>query len=643
MGRNFFALLVGIDNYPANVSNLRGCVNDVNHLNDYLKEHVALNQCIETLKNSDATRENIIRMFRQHLGKAGENDVVLFHYSGHGSRELTAPEFNRYSSYRKGETLVCYDSRSRGGYDLADKEMAVLLWEVAKKNPHLVVSLDCCHSGSGTRREPDDSNIAAVREIPGRFEDNRDDTSRPLESYLEGFYKNMETIRIPQGRHVLMAACDRQQRAYETKDHRGFFTTALLEVLTKSGSDISYADLFVRCRAAILKQVSIQTPQFETFSHFMPYTKFLDGRSLERRARYHVYFEKDKWRMDGGALHGLPAEAEKVIEVALYPESTGDPAADKTAGYAKVSDLGAQKSTLSLDFETSREARYYAEIISLPVPPLPVLLEGDDQGKILVKNSLPQGANFEFTDEPGIAKYTLSVRNSRFLLSRKDTGLLIQGAEGEPSLCCQYMFSILERVIRWERSLVLQNHKTALNPGEVDFKFFQVHENGTGQECQGDPITLDFVNTGDGWKEIRYRLRVRNRAPQDLYVTLVYFSGKFGIYILRTEPLLPGKGDVTLLGESEKDYIKLPEGSDEVVDTFKLLVSTEPVDDFLLMQPGLEPGKILSNQELMEIQEPEREKMRKITNDWFTKTLTVKTLRQPNRPGDKEGDDHGEN
>jgi hypothetical protein len=644
MGRNFFALLVGIDSYPANVSNLRGCVNDVNHLNDYLKEQVALNRCIETLINSDATRENIIRLFRRHLGKAGENDVVLFHYSGHGSRELTALEFNPFSSYRKGETLVCYDSRSRGGYDLADKELAVLIWEVAKKNPHMVVSLDCCHSGSGTRREPDDSNIAAVREIPGRFEDNRKTTPkttpRPLESYLAGFYKNMDPIRIPQGRHVLMAACDRLQRAYETKDHRGFFSAALLEVLTKSGPHINYADLFVRCRAAIRKRVKTQTPQFETFSHFMPYTKFLDGQPEGKWARYHVYFEKDEWRVNCGALHGLPTEAEKVIEVALYPESTRAPAADKTAGYAKVSYLGAQKSTLNLDFESNREARYYAEIISLPVPPTPVLLEGDDQGKILVKNSLPQWANFVFTDEPGIAQYALSVRKGRFLLSQKDTGLLIQGAEGDPRLCCKYIFSILEQVIRWERSLVLQNYKTALDPGEVDFKFFQVRENGTEQECQGDPITLDFVNTADGWKGIRFRLRVRNRAPQKLYVTPVYFSGKFGIYVfLRSEPLLPGKGDVTVLGEGENDVIKLPEGTDEVVDTFKLLVSTEPVDDFLLMQPGLELGKILSNQDLMEIGEPGRENMRKITNDWFTKTLTVKTVRKTNRPGDKEGYD----
>jgi len=634
MERRFFALLVGIDTYPANISDLRGCVNDVNHINDYLKEHVALNRCIETLKNSDATRENIIRLFRRHLGKAGKNDVVLFHYSGHGSRELAAPVFNEYFSDRKGETMVCYDSRITGGYDLADKELAVLLWEVAKKNPHIVVSLDCCHSGSGSR-EADNSNLAGIREIPGRFEDKDESTPRPLESYLEGFYKRMDApIRIPQSRHVLMAACDRRQKAWETRDHRGLFSTTLLEVLAKSGININYADLFVRCRAAVLKQTRIQTPQFETYSHFMPYRKFLDGRPLEKKARYHVYFEKGNWRMDCGALHGLPTEAEKVVEVALYPESTGDSTADKMAGYGKMISLGAQKSMLSLDFETSRAARYYAEIISLPVPPMPVLLEGDDEEKNLVKITSPQGANFVFTDEPGIARYTLSVRKGRFLLCRKDTDLLIQGAEGEPSLCCVYMYSILERVIRWERGLVLQNHKTTLNPGEMDLKFFEVRENGTEREYQGDSLILDFINTGSGWKEIRARLRVRNRADQKLHVTLVYFSRKFGIYILRNEPLRRGKGFVTLWGEGENDYIKLPEGTDEAVDTFKLIVSTEQVDDFLLMQKELELGEILSIRDPRDIGTVEvSERKRKITNDWFTKTITVKTVRQPSRVG----------
>ena len=34
---------------------------------------------------------------------------------------------------------------------LADKELSLLLAEVAANGPHVVVILDCCHSGGGTR------------------------------------------------------------------------------------------------------------------------------------------------------------------------------------------------------------------------------------------------------------------------------------------------------------------------------------------------------------------------------------------------------------------------------------------------------------------------------------------------------------
>lgn len=633
MERRFFGLLVGIDTYPDNDSKLRGCVNDVNHINDYLKEYVTLSQYIETLKNSDATRENIIGLFRRHLGKAGENDVVFFHYSGHGSREIPAPAFNEYFSESKSETLVCYDSRLYGGYDLADKELAVLLWEVAKKNPHIVVSLDCCHSGSGSRglNDTDELNMAGVRQIPGRYERKTQTEPRPLESYLDGFYKNMDTIRIPRSRHVLMAACRRKQKAWETKDHRGVFSTTLLEVLAKSGPDINYADLFVRCRTEIYKRVKNQTPQFETYSHFIPYAKFLDGRLPEQKNRYHVYYQRGYWKMECGAMHGLPQETGKVIEVALYPESTRDAASDRIAGYGKVISLGAQKSKLTLDFKSSRSSGYYAEIISLPVPPLPVLLEAPTGQKNLVKDLLTRETNVVFTDESQIARYALSIENNRFFLRQTDTGVLLQGAEGDPRHCCTYMFSILKRIIRWEQALELQNHKTNLTPEEVDLKFFEVRENGMEIECRGSSQTINFLDKSDGSKEMRARLRVRNQSAQKLHVTLVYLSGNFGIYILRNELLLPGKDYVTLWGEDENDYIKLPEGINETMDTFKLLVSTERVDDFLLIQRDLEPGKIRSIKDTRDIsglEDYKRKRKRKITNDWFTKTLIIKTVKQ---------------
>ncbi|MFK7732941.1 MAG: caspase family protein, partial [Pseudomonadales bacterium] len=146
---NIHALLVGINDYSPEVGALRGCVNDVGLMQEYLRSSYKENQLrIETLTDADATRDNIISQFRNHLAKAGESDVVLFQFAGHGARWSSADEFRHLFPDGKDEGLVCYDSRKNGQYDLADKELAVLLAEVAAQNPHITVLLDCCHSGS---------------------------------------------------------------------------------------------------------------------------------------------------------------------------------------------------------------------------------------------------------------------------------------------------------------------------------------------------------------------------------------------------------------------------------------------------------------------------------------------------------------
>jgi len=170
-----YALLVGINDYPPSVGKLQGCINDVDHFQDWLSDTFDPRKLkLEILKNGDATRGNIIEMFRAHLGQAGREDVVLFHYSGHGARSKSAAAFKRFYPDGKDEGLVCYDSRAPGGFDLADKELAVLLAELARNDPHIAVVLDCCHSGSGTRGA-DDFTQARARATYEIFDD------RPLE------------------------------------------------------------------------------------------------------------------------------------------------------------------------------------------------------------------------------------------------------------------------------------------------------------------------------------------------------------------------------------------------------------------------------------------------------------------------------
>ena len=240
-----YALLVGINDYAPQIGKLHGCLNDVDSYEYYLRTHFgSASLAIEKLTDSDATRANIIHQFRAFLSRArGADDIALFQYSGHGARWASAPEFHDDYPDGKDEGLVCYDSRHDGAFDLADKELAVLLKDVAANGPHLAVIMDCCHSGSTTRSADDFVHVKArqTHEVSD---------PRPLESYLDGHYSRLQSqlqresaelhIPIPVSQHILLAACERTQKVWETQDHSGLFSRTLLEVLDRSGPDITY-------------------------------------------------------------------------------------------------------------------------------------------------------------------------------------------------------------------------------------------------------------------------------------------------------------------------------------------------------------------------------------------------------------------
>ena len=162
-------------------------------------------------------------------GKAKKGDVALFYYSGHGSQEQAPEEFWKLEPDHLDETLVLFDSRSPGSWDLADKEIAKLIGDVAAKGPHVAVILDCCHSGSGTREIE-----TVVRRAP------TDLRRRPIESFLVSVAeaeaasasrsvkaKGSSRYAPPEGRHVLFAACRDDEEAKEyvgDGKHHGAFS-----------------------------------------------------------------------------------------------------------------------------------------------------------------------------------------------------------------------------------------------------------------------------------------------------------------------------------------------------------------------------------------------------------------------------------
>jgi hypothetical protein len=639
-----YALLVGINAYSPSLGRLQGCLNDLDSLRGWLRDAYGPQRlAIECLTDTEATRANLIRLFRTHLGQAGADDVVLFHYSGHGARSRAAAAFRHLYPDGWDEGLVCVDSREPGGFDLADKELAVLLQGVAVRSPHIAVLLDCCHSGSATRGADDFTQARA------RFT-HAIDAERPLETYLDGYYADRlaqgGSLEIPTSRHILLAACERVQKAWESKDHRGVFTSTLLDVLGQTGSGTAYADLFLRARTAVRRYADDQTPQFETYAGFDGYSGFLGGVAAGQGQRYRVFLDQGAWKANCGALHGLPTDPERVVELALYRET--DPGV--LVGHAETIQVGAQASEVRLlDLAATDADRFQAQVTSLPVPPLSVRLTGDPAGVKSVQEAFVAAADrrasgFEFSTEPtGAETYCLTAEGGRLRLTETRTGRLIQGAETHLAAMADRLFNALKGIASWERALALQNQATRMDRQAVDFQFVEVLEDGTDYLYPDDAVTIDIARdatAGDNaWQAVTARLRASNRSAQPLHFALAYLSNAFGIQVPYNERIEPTKDLFDLIVSDSASFVMTldPEEGDEAVHYFQLIVSTERIDDFLLVQDEIEIGKVHPSSRGERVAKgtvfgPPRQKLIH-KNEWFTKTIRVRLVRQVDRVG----------
>ncbi|MBD2388301.1 caspase family protein [Cylindrospermum sp. FACHB-282] len=150
------ALLVGINEYSGTIPALRGCVNDVLLQKELLIHRFGFKpENILTLTDQQATRENILTKFETHLiAQAKPGDVVVFHFSGHGS-QVVDPD--RDSPDGLNSTLVPIDSGLPIGYpvtggpvqDIMGHTLFLLMY--ALKTDNVTVVLDSCHSGGGKR------------------------------------------------------------------------------------------------------------------------------------------------------------------------------------------------------------------------------------------------------------------------------------------------------------------------------------------------------------------------------------------------------------------------------------------------------------------------------------------------------------
>ena len=605
--QRIFALVVGINEYSD--APLNGCIADVELIESYLHKHYPDgNLQLKTLRDTEATYENIIQAFRTHLCQAGEADTVWFHFSGHGTESLSANEFLAIEPNGKDQSLVCYNPpEGTGQFLLADKEIAVLLHEVAtqdaqgraKKPPHIVVSLDCCHSGSGTRDFEEDPEMktrnvnllpTATRAggIPGIS------APRPLESYL--YYPEHGTHEIPAAPHVLLSACESIQKAGDMLTG-GIFSQGLMNALEGAQGKISYADLFVRARSSVRKIRKKQTPQFSTLSNFDPYTQFLEGNPLGTPDRYEVYFQHGECYIKCGAIQGIPIQSDQPIEVEIQTAAPDN----QPVALAELRSIGAQKSTFEVVAgEISDMGGNYQGVIRfLPAPPVWVWIYGDATGVQKLKDHWDTSKNIQWVENEDALEAQLEVEattHSYCVRDRRNQRQVLElPYEGKSA---QQVVDVLGKMVRWERTIALDNEHSQIQQWvEMELEVMDNRMQKTGFHAPEINLYLSpnshFYDKDNEALGAPFLPKVTVKgATQPLHFYVFHLRSDYSIDSYESEVVFrpdehPNQTSVTLPLWKKQWGWGLTQGEYEATSYFKVLVTTETLDYQQLLQSGI--------------------------------------------------------
>lgn len=264
------ALLVGINDYaPVGPGgpDLRGCVNDVYDMANTLNALgivPAVPANLRILTDSRATRANIIEGLQWLIKNPEEGDLLIFYYSGHGSR---VADINGDELDSQDETICPHDFATAGM--IKDDDLRAS-FSALFPGVNLEVILDSCHSGSGTRDRLEDVTIRYV-EPPldyGFFVDAN--PWLPVRGILKAAKGEREAVIVPGLNHVLWAGCrDNQTSAEASVDgvYRGIFTYCFCKVLRRASINISRRRLDSLVSLEIKNMGYSQVPQVEGTLH----------------------------------------------------------------------------------------------------------------------------------------------------------------------------------------------------------------------------------------------------------------------------------------------------------------------------------------------------------------------------------------
>jgi metacaspase-1 len=232
------AICIGINNYPDPANHLNGCLNDAQDWSVLLEGYGFE---VTKILDAQATKDNIIGTFNNLIGEAGEGDVVVMTYSGHGTQVL---DTNNDEDDMYDEALYVYDGV------IVDDDIREIISN-ANDKAQIVIIADSCFSGTVTK-------AVITENLKPRFV--RAENVPPAAKLKKAFLSKQTGQDMVE---ILLSGCNDKEYSYDANINgkwNGAFTAFTIPLIR---NELTYNELYVKIREKLPSENYPQTPQLE--------------------------------------------------------------------------------------------------------------------------------------------------------------------------------------------------------------------------------------------------------------------------------------------------------------------------------------------------------------------------------------------
>ncbi|WP_443938168.1 caspase family protein [Pedobacter sp. MW01-1-1] len=591
------ALIIAIGNYPKeNGWQVISSLKDVGYIKTALtkQDFKDIRMITDAQATAKGIGESLAALVKDPTIKKG--DVLLIHVSSHGEQ---IADDNGDESDGFDETIVAYDAKLpdgdtkvseeefqklQAGYFRDDdfgKYMNQLRAKLGPKG-NIVVTLDNCHSGSGTR------GLAKIRGGKPALQPRGYKPEQKLTAVNDVFKEGGSQDEKDWATYVVFSAARAEEVNYETvddegKESMGSLTYAISKTFENLDKETSYRSLFAKIEDIMFQKVPGQHPVLE--GNGIDY-KLFGGEVVEQSK----YFTVDKGRdpkeltLNGGLFMGLDAGA----IITFYPAGTMDNKKTKPLDTGIVVSASNYSATVKLkktskfsnpkaiwafcDQPVYREGLIAVEVVTQA--------RGKSATKVFsateaaeIKKTLATFPMLSFTGTPEL-----------ILVKGMETDSIIIAASGYlfkaiPSMVSNAT-SLKEAIVQYQQYKLLRNITIQNDAAKMDIKLVPV--------INGKPDTSKVNNYIENGRYVfhegdKFVIYAKNKTNAPLYLNILDLQpdGIVNAILPNTsipKPIYPR--DLMIVGQQERLFDKFvitlypPYGS----EVFKIFISDEAID-----------------------------------------------------------------